>query len=43
MLAEAGELFEQGLTVREVGEKLGVSKSRSGRLKEAWDNGGLDE
>ena len=37
LLDEASELFEQGLSVRDVAERLGISKSRVGRLREAWD------
>ena len=37
LLEEASELFEQGFSVREVAERLGISKSRVGRLREAWD------
>ena len=38
LLEKASELFEQGLSVRDVAERLGVSKSRVGRLREAWDS-----
>lgn len=37
LLNEAGELFDQGRPIREVAQRLGISKSRAGRLKETWD------
>jgi putative DNA primase/helicase len=36
--AQVFELFEEGLSVREVAERLSLSKSRVGRLREAWDS-----
>ncbi|HWY69641.1 MAG TPA: AAA family ATPase [Terriglobales bacterium] len=38
LLDNASELFAQGFSVRDVAERLGVSKSRVGRLREAWDS-----
>ena len=35
----AAELFEAGLSVREVAEELVISKSRAGRLRQKWQSG----
>jgi putative DNA primase/helicase len=42
LFSDAAELFRQGHTVREVAERLSVSKSRAGRLREVWDNDNND-
>lgn len=34
---EAAELRAQKLTLQEIGDKMGISKSRVGQLLEAWD------
>lgn len=35
---QAFELFEEGVSVRDVAQRLNLSKSRAGRLREAWDS-----
>ncbi len=34
---KAGELFASGVTVRDVAEKLGISRSAAGRLRQRWE------